>query len=93
MKIIGNTFFVKNSTSMEWGRQHGSIAFEMYKQKKLRENSEIVVSKSGLWISPEYPLLAASSDAAIYDPTENEPYGFPELNVHKTQKQFTVNGM
>ena len=47
--------------------------------EKTKENSEIVVSKSGLWITPEYPLLAASSDAAIYDPTEKEPYGFPEI--------------
>ena len=60
------------------GRQHESIAFEMYKQKKLRENSEIVVSKSGLWISPKYPFLGASPDAAIYDPTEKEPHGFAE---------------
>ena len=77
MKILGNTS-QKISTSMEWGRQHESIVFEMYKQKKLREKSKIVVSKSGLWISHEYPFLGASPDAAIYDPTEKEPYGFAE---------------
>ena len=47
--------------------------------EKLRENSEIVISKSGLWISPEHPFLGASPDAAICDPTEKEPYGFVEI--------------
>ena len=78
MKILGNTL-QKTATSMEWGSQHESIAFEMYKQKKLRENSEIVVGKSRLWISPKHPFLGASPDAAIYDPTEKEPYGFAEI--------------
>ena len=56
MKILGNTL-QKILTSMEWGRHHESVAFELYKQKKLRENSEIVITKPGLWISPEHPSL------------------------------------
>ena len=78
MKILGYTS-QKISTSMEWGRHHESVAFELYKQKKLRENSEIIISKSGLWISPEHPFLGASPDAVIYNPTEKEPYGFVEI--------------
>ena len=64
---------------MEWGRNHESIAFELYKQNKLSANSDVVVTKSGLWISPEHSFLGASPDAAIYDPSEKEPYGFAEI--------------
>ena len=32
-----------------------------------------------MWISPEHLFLGASPDAAIYDPTEKEPYGFAEI--------------
>ena len=92
MKILGNTL-QKILTSLEWGRQHEFVAFEMFKQKRLRENPEIV-NKWGLWISPEHLFLGASPDAAIYDPTEKEPYGFAEIKCSiQTQKQFTVNGM
>ena len=79
MKILGNTTSHKTTASMEWGRNHESIAFELYKQNKLSANSDVVVTKSGLWISPEHSFLGASPDAAIYDPSEKEPYGFAEI--------------
>ena len=41
MKILGNNS-QKISPSMEWGRHHKSVAFELYNQKKLIENPEFV---------------------------------------------------
>ena len=41
MKILGNNS-QKISLSMEWGRHHKSVAFELYNQKKLIENPEFV---------------------------------------------------
>ena len=55
------------------------VALELYTQNKLTTNSDIVISKSGLWISPEHCFLGASPNAAIYDPSEKEPYGFVEI--------------
>ena len=39
----------------------------------------LTVTKTGLWISPEYPFLGASPDAAIHDPSECQPFGFAEV--------------
>ena len=44
-------------------------------------NTDIVITKSGLWVSPEYPLLDGSPDACIFDSGEKEPYpyGFAKI--------------
>ena len=79
MKILGGNAPHKTSPSMEWGRNYESVAYELYKQTKLTANTDIVITKSGLWISPEHPFLGASPDASIYDPSEKKPYGFAEI--------------
>ena len=89
MKILGNNTSHKTSAALEWGRNHEPIALELYKQNKMATNSDIVISKFGLWISPEYPFLGASPDAAIYDPSEKKPYGFVEIKCpHKHKNNY-----
>ena len=50
-KILGSGSSNKVTPSMEWGIHNESVAFELYKQKKMAANTDIVVTKSGLWIS------------------------------------------
>jgi len=53
---------------------------EKYKQEKLASGHEhIVVKQSGLWVSPDYPFLCASLDAAVYDPFETQAFGFAKV--------------
>ena len=66
---------------MEWGRVNEAVAFELYKQKKLATNTDVVVTKSGLWISPEYPFLGGSPDAAVFDSNEKNLMALQKLNV------------
>ena len=50
----------KGSVSMVWGRSNESLALEKYKQEKVALGCEhIVVTQSGLWVSPNYPFLGA----------------------------------
>ena len=42
-------------------------------------HGHIAVNLSGVWVSPQHPFLGASSDAAIYDPSESKAFGFAEV--------------
>ena len=39
----------------------------------------MVITNSGLWVSPEYPFLGASPDASVYNPSETNAYGFVKI--------------
>ncbi len=72
---------------MAWGRSNESLVLEKYTQEKLSTGSEnLVVTQSGLWVSPDYPFLGASPDASVYDPSETQAFGFVEVNVHSSTK-------
>lgn len=80
----------RDTASMVWGRSNEPLALERYKQEKLASGHEhIVVTKSGLWVSPDYPFLGASPDAAIYDPSEPQAFGFAEVKGPYKHKDVT----
>lgn len=68
LRLLGVNTHQKDSASMAWGRSNESLALEKYKEEKLASGHEhIVVSQSGLWVSPNHSFLGASPDAAVYD--------------------------
>ena len=70
----------KDTAAMSWGKSNESLALDRYKQEKVTSGNEhIVVTTSGLWVSPEHPFLGAFPDAAIYDPSESQAFGFAEV--------------
>ena len=77
--MIGVRTQWKENAPIVWGRSDESCALEKYKQEKLASAHVLTVTKTGLWISPKYPFLGASPDAAIHDPSECQPFGFAEV--------------
>ena len=76
---------------MACGRSNDSVALEKYKQEKLVSGNEhLVVSQSGLWVSLDYPFLGTSPDAAVYDPSELQAFGFSEVNCPYKHKDITL---
>ena len=79
----------KDSESMVWGRSNESLALEKYKQEKVALGCEdIVVTQSGLWVSPDYHFLGATLDATIYDPSETQVFGFAEVKCPYKHKEI-----
>lgn len=79
LRILGHNP-QKDTAAMAWGKSNESIALDKYKQEKVTSGHEhIVVTSSGLWVSPQHPFLGASPDAAIYDPSESQAFGFAEV--------------
>ena len=79
LHMIGVRTQRKENASIVWGRSNESCALEKYKQEKLASAYVLTVTKTGLWISPEYPFLGACPDAAIHNPSECQPFGFAEV--------------
>ena len=75
---------------MAWGRNNESHALEKYRQEKIAAGHEnMVVTHSGLWVSPDHPFLGASPDAAVYDPSESQAFGFAEVKCPYKHKDST----
>ena len=91
LRMLGNnTYHKKDTASMAWGRSNESVALEKYKQEKLASGNEhLVVTQSGFWVSSDYPFLGASPDAAVYDPSELQPFGFAEVKCPYKHKDIT----
>lgn len=53
--------------SLRYGKSHEKQAFEQYKLHQAQMNNEINVTTSGLWINPEYPELASTTDGLIFN--------------------------
>ena len=71
-------------------RSNEFVALERYKQEKLASGDEhLDVNQSGLWVSPDYPFLGASPDAAVYDPSELQAFGFTEVKCPYKHKDVT----
>ena len=80
----------KDSASMAWGRSNESLALEQYKKTKVASGGEnFVVAPSGLWVSPDYPFLAATPDAAVFDANETQGYGFAEVKCPYKHKDVS----
>ena len=78
---------------MAWGRSNESVALEKYKQEKLAlGNEHLVVTQSGLCVSPDYPFLGASPYAAVYDPSELQAFCFAEVKYLYKHKDITPKG-
>lgn len=65
---------------MSWGRNNEVLALEKCQEEKLMSgNKTLVVTNSGLWVSPHYPFLGASPDGSVYDYSEPIPFGVVEV--------------
>lgn len=51
--------------------------------------SWLLLSLACAWVSPDYPFLSASPDAAIYDPSESHAFSFAEVKCPYKQKENT----
>ena len=90
LRLLGANGQQKDTTPMAWGRSNKSLALEQYKQTKLASGHEnMVVTQSGLWVSPDHPFLGASPDAAVYDPSEPHAYGFAEVKCPYKHRDST----
>ena len=75
---------------MSWGISNEALALKKYEEDKLMSgNDTLVVTNSGLWVSPDYPFLGASPDGSVYDCSEPNPFGFVEVKCPYKHRYIT----
>lgn len=74
--------------ALEWGRHNEAKALEAYVSHQNKNgHPDLFAAQSGFIVSSDYPVLGASPDASIYDPSCNEPYGFAEIKCPFTHRE------
>ncbi len=70
-----------SAPALDWGRRNESTALDEYtKHLKGLGNVDVIVCKAGFVICEEYPIVGASPDAYVYDPTsQGNEYGLGEI--------------
>ena len=52
-------------SSLKWGRLNEGKAVRMYHERESRNHSSLSTKRTGLWVSTDFPLIAASPDSLV----------------------------
>ena len=58
-------------------------------EKLMSENKTLVITNSGLWVSPDNPFLGGSPDGSVYHYSEPISFGFVEVKCPYNPRYIT----
>ena len=89
LRILKPTDFT--TPAMRYGIDNEKLAIEQYTQhQQANGHPELLVTKSGFIINPSFPFLGASTNEAVYDPSnQDQPFGFVEVKCPYSARDKT----